>query len=161
MIAMNDILLTYFDAQPASTSMPPTSTSAFVPTTSSMLTITRPLTGQPAPTQAAAEDVNTKSEGLSAAATGGLVAGITVAGIAVVALIVWFVIRRRRKAAQTSEALVLLSTQPDNSNEKTDYYLHHNHEPTHELQGDGPRIMNSRASNRMSELDTIRPSSHV
>jgi hypothetical protein len=137
------------------------STSAFVPTTSSMLTTTRPSTGQPAPSQAAAEGLNTKSGGVGAAATGGLAAGITVAGIAIIALIVWFVIRRRQKAAQTREAPMVMSTQRDDSDEKTDSYPHHNHEPTYELQGDDPPTMNSRTSHHMSELDPIRPPSEL
>ena len=80
-----------------------------------MLTITRPSTGQPVSTQLAAEGANTKSEGLGAAATGGLAAGITVAGLAVVALIAWFVIRKRRKAAQNRETPAVPSMQPDSS----------------------------------------------
>ncbi|KAH8641516.1 hypothetical protein IG631_04457 [Alternaria alternata] len=146
---------------PVSTSPTEASTSAFVPTTSSMLTITRPSTGQPVPTQVAAEGANMKSEGLDAAATGGLAAGITVAGLAVIALIAWFVFRKRRKAAQTSETPVIPSTQPDSSNEKTDRHPHQNYEPTHELQGDNPPIIYSHASNRMSELDSIRPPSEL
>lgn len=136
-------------------------TSAFVPTTSSMLTTTRPSTGQPAPSQAAAGGLNTKIGGVGAAATGGLAAGITVAGIAIIALIVWFVIRRRHKAAQTSEAPMVMPTQRADSDEKTDLYPHHNYEPTYELQGDDPPTMNSRTSNHMSELEPIGLSSEL
>ncbi|KAB2109681.1 hypothetical protein AG0111_0g949 [Alternaria gaisen] len=168
LIATDNILLTYFDAQPASTSMSPlstnpteASTSAFVPTTSSMLTVTRPSTRQPVLTQVAAEGANTKSEGLGAAATGRLAAGITIAGLAVIALIAWFVICKRRKAAQTRETPVVPSTQPDSSNEKMDYDPHQNNEPTHELQGDDLPTMYSHTSNRMSELDSVRPPSEL
>jgi hypothetical protein len=126
-----------------------------------MVTATRLSTVQPATSQAAAEGSNAKSEGLGAATTGGLAAGITVVGIAVIALIAWLVIRKRRRAAQTSEATGVLPNQSDNSNEKTDYYRQNGREPIHELPGDEPFTMNSRASNRMSELDSIRPLSEL
>ena len=87
---------------------------------------------------------------------GGLVAGIRVASLAVISSIVWFVIRKRRKATQTEETPVVPSTQPDSSNEKTDHDPHQNHEPVHELRGNDPPTMYSHTSNRMSELDSIR-----
>jgi hypothetical protein len=145
---------------PESTTLTIASTSDFVPTTSSMVTTTRPSIGPPTPFQSAAESSRRESEGLGAAATGGLSAGITVVGIAVIGLIVWFIIRKRRRAAQTGDASVVLSSQSDNPNRKTNYH-HHSHQPAHELPGDDAPTMNSLARNHMEELDSVRPASEL
>jgi hypothetical protein len=140
LIRPQNMMLTYFQAQPAPKSTSPESTSstiasttAFVPTTSSMVTTTGPWTGPPTPFQSAAESSRTESEGLGAAVTGGLATSITIAGIAVIALIVWLVIRKGKRAAQTSDASTVLSSPSDNSEKKTNHHRH-SHEPSHGCQ---------------------------
>jgi hypothetical protein len=63
------------------------STSAFVRTTSSMLKATRS-SRLSASTQATVEIVMSQNQGLGASATGGIAAGITVAGIAILAALI-------------------------------------------------------------------------
>jgi hypothetical protein len=103
-----------------------------------------------ASTQAAVETITSQSQGLGVSATGGIAA------------LVWYIIRKRRKAAHVSETPVATPGEPDNKAEKAaggDYYAP---EPTHELPGDDTWATTSdRTRNRLSELDSVRPASSL
>ncbi|CAA9959260.1 hypothetical protein PTMSG1_02776 [Pyrenophora teres f. maculata] len=164
MVNTRNPLFTYFNARPAGSSTVPVmvtsntmaSTSAFVPITSSMAMATRSASGSESSTAA---DVGggrkDKEDGLSASATGGLAAGVTVAGIAILALL-WFLIRRRRmKRAQAVASVQPQFGEANGDTKDKVAYQHHNIYPaTHELQGDDP-------SASTSELDSIRPVSEL
>lgn len=174
MVNTRNPLFNYFNARPASsstvvvsvTSSTMASTSAFVSITSSMatasVTATRSALGSGSST-AVGVGVGRKEDGLSASATGGLAAGVTVGGIAMLALL-WFLLsRRRKKRVQGDDSVAsVLPQQPgevDGEAKEKITHQHQNHPiypptPTHELQGDDPCASTS-------ELDSIRPVSEL
>jgi hypothetical protein len=103
-----------------------------------------------------------QNQGLGASATSGIAAGVTVVGIAILAALVWFIMRKKHKAIHASETAGPTPGEPDKNEETaagSDYYAT---EPTHELLGDDTWAATSdRTSNRVSELDSVRPASEL
>ncbi|KAH5098592.1 hypothetical protein HBH71_240400 [Parastagonospora nodorum] len=161
------ILPPYYST-PLSTSSIKASTSAFAPTTL--------FTSTTAPTSALSFSVSTTgvapaagaSSGLGPKATGGIAGGVVVAGLAIAALLIWSIMRKRKRRNDSKDNDYTTGYPHEEQNGKSqdpsrdqDVYsaIYQDHNAVQELPGDDPP--QSPNSNRLSELDSIRPVSEL
>lgn len=164
----NAIIPAYGSA-PLSTSATAASISAFAPTTLFTSRTTLTLASYfPVSTTSVAPAVDASSKS-GPKATGGIAGGAVVAGLAIVGLLIWLIMRKRRNnfkdakyatghpPAEQNGKLQMYEEQDGYSNDAKAIYEHHN--AIQELPGDDPP--QSPNSNRISELDSIRPVSEL